>query len=303
VDALQGDEQNVSWMKVDDQMHGHRKFVKLGSERIAATGLWVTAGSWAAAAMTDGFVPDYIAAQWDPSLTLAKALVVVKLWHVDKVDGEDGFRFHDWCEINGSKEEIQATRRDAAERQRRSRDRRRQSDGTLGPDDGGGGSHQETLDIVTGDSSTAGTVTPIVTSDRVTRDGAVTDALVTPAHPTPPHPTQEEQKTSPPAPRAGRKKKITRDYPPAFEAFWAVYPRRDGKGPAFDMWTRALDEGITAETMTDGARRYARTRRGKDPQFTKHGKTWINQEGWLDAPQLRAVGRRDQTTGRLTEIG
>jgi hypothetical protein len=104
-------------------------------------------------------------------------------------------------------------------------------------------------------------------------------------------------------PRRRAKRKIARDYSPAFEAFWEIYPRTEGKGAAFDSWIRALDEGITAETMTDGARRYARTRRGQDPQYTKHGKTWINQECWLDTPALRAVGRRDLTTGRLTEIG
>jgi hypothetical protein len=97
------------------------------------------------------------------------------------------------------------------------------------------------------------------------------------------------------------KRKIARDYSPGFEAFWEIYPRKDGKGAAFDSWQRALDEGIEAETMLDGARRYAATRRGQDPQYTKHGKTWINQEGWLDRPPLRAVGHRDRT-GRRTEL-
>jgi len=90
-------------------------------------------------------------------------------------------------------------------------------------------------------------------------------------------------------PPKSRKRPITRAYTPLFEAFWKIYPRKAGKADAFDMWTRALDEGITADTMTDGARRYAASRRGQDPQFTKTAAAWIHGARWQDAPTLRAV--------------
>jgi hypothetical protein len=100
----------VPWMMIDDQLHGHRKFVKLGRDRLSATGLWLTAGSWVAGAMTDGFIPDYVAQQWDPDEILAKRLVQVGLWHDATVDGEAGYQFHDWAEINRTRDQIIADR-------------------------------------------------------------------------------------------------------------------------------------------------------------------------------------------------
>jgi hypothetical protein len=299
VDTEAGD-LNVSWMKLDDQMHGHRKFVKLGAERLAATGLWATAGSWAAAAMTDGFVPDYIVAQWDPALTLAKALVIVRLWSVDTADGEDGFRFHDWCEINGSRDEIVASRRDAAERQRRSRDRRRQADGTLGPDDGGGGGRQQSFDVGIPDGATNGTVTPLVTPEHVTRDRAVTDAVVTPAHPTPPHPIEEQKIPRKRVPAAATRTART-TAGPEFEEWYAAYPRHREPEAAARAWTKARKTIDHRELMT-ATRRFAAERRGQDQNYTPYPASWLNAGGYANEPDRRA-GRRDRTTGRLTEIG
>lgn len=110
MDTDEGNDLTMPWMMVDDQMHGHRKFVKLGQDRWPATGLWATAGSWVAGAMTDGFVPDYVVQQWDPDFRLAKRLVQVGLWVDATHDGETGYQFHDWTEINRSREQIVAER-------------------------------------------------------------------------------------------------------------------------------------------------------------------------------------------------
>ncbi|WP_208951695.1 phage replisome organizer [Rahnella sp. ChDrAdgB13] len=54
---------------------------------------------------------------------------------------------------------------------------------------------------------------------------------------------------------------VTRhEYPPEFEAAWQEYPRRPGspdKHGAHKAWTARKREGVTAEAMLDGARRYA----------------------------------------------
>lgn len=185
----------MPWMAVDDQMHGHRKFLKLGGDRMAATGLWTTAGSWAAGHMSDGFVPDYVAEQWDPGLRLAERLVNVGLWAAAEVDDDKGFRFHDWTERNSSRADIEQRRAEATERKRRSRDRRRRSDGTYGPGDGPGGGG------VTTDNGHA----------PVTRDGLVTsqapnhavtrESLQSPPLPSPPLPSP----TTPPEGGASRR--------------------------------------------------------------------------------------------------
>ncbi|HEY2195575.1 MAG TPA: hypothetical protein VGH76_25185 [Actinomycetospora sp.] len=95
----------MTWFKVDDQLPDHRKFRALGARnRMAATGLWTTCGAWAANAGTDGFVPVEIVRRYDPRLRLAAALVDAKLWVEDKVDGEDGFCFHDWSVYQPTKE-------------------------------------------------------------------------------------------------------------------------------------------------------------------------------------------------------
>lgn len=121
----------MPYMNVDDQMHGHRKFVKLGKERMPATGLWITAGSWCAAALTDGFIPEYIVRQWDPRLRLARLLVSVELWHEDKRDDESGFRFHQWTVDEGGHNlvstRILEKRNDNRVRQQRHRDRMRET--------------------------------------------------------------------------------------------------------------------------------------------------------------------------------
>lgn len=84
----------MPWFKVDDKLHDHRKARAAG---VAAMGLWALAGSWCADNLTDGFVPDTICARWDRSYRkLAARLVDARLWVVDEVAGEKGWRFHEW---------------------------------------------------------------------------------------------------------------------------------------------------------------------------------------------------------------
>lgn len=82
----------MSWFKVDDKLHDHRKSRKAGK---AAMGVWVLAGSWAMSNETDGFVPGVVITRWGTSRD-AQRLVDAGLWFVDERDGEKGWRFHDW---------------------------------------------------------------------------------------------------------------------------------------------------------------------------------------------------------------
>ena len=71
-------------------------------------------------------------------------------------------------------------------------------------------------------------------------------------------------------------------YSSEFETFWATYPRKEAKRQAWKAWGKAI-ERATPEQITAGARRYADDPNRSD-QFTKHGSTWLNADGWEDEP-------------------
>jgi hypothetical protein len=110
----------MTWVKVDDTLHGHPKARRAGLE---AMGLWVVAASWSAAYKQDGYVSADFVATWPKGKKLAASLVAVGLWTLDP--NGHGWWFHDWLDYQPSAAEIEAERLAARERQRRHRARRR----------------------------------------------------------------------------------------------------------------------------------------------------------------------------------
>jgi hypothetical protein len=110
----------MAWFKVDDHLHSHRKAMRAGTE---AMGLWVLAGSWSGAEESDGWVPSYVLTRLaGPGADeLAERLARAGLWHADVVDGEDGYRFHEWDTYQPTREQQEAKREQARERMRRVR--------------------------------------------------------------------------------------------------------------------------------------------------------------------------------------
>lgn len=114
----------MTWFRVDDKFHSHKKRMRAG---VAAVGLWTCAGSWCSDHLTDGFVPDYVAATFDPDWELlAQRLVKAGLWEPAERDGDKGWQFHQWLEQQPSKEQVEAQRAATAKRQQEFRDRARQ---------------------------------------------------------------------------------------------------------------------------------------------------------------------------------
>jgi hypothetical protein len=72
------------------------------------------------------------------------------------------------------------------------------------------------------------------------------------------------------------------EYTPDFEAWWDVYPRKEKKQTAFRAYIAARSTADHA-TLIQGARRYADDP-NRDPAFTQHPATWLNNDGWLDEP-------------------
>lgn len=119
----------MPWMKVDDNLHAHRKPRKAG---VPAMGLWVLAGSWSCDMLSDGFVPDYIAQSLDPDAdTHAAALVRAGLWEVAEQDEDEGWRFVGWDEYQPLKSDVEKKREDARERMARVRGKKTAGSGDV----------------------------------------------------------------------------------------------------------------------------------------------------------------------------
>jgi len=109
----------MPWFKVDDSFHSHPKVL---AATPAALGLWVVAGSWSGANLSDGLVPDHVLPRLLPdSATLARELVAAGLWK--RVRG--GYRFHDWSDFNPQRTIIEEERKAARERMRKLRSGRK----------------------------------------------------------------------------------------------------------------------------------------------------------------------------------
>lgn len=109
----------MTWFKVDDSFHSHPKVLAASP---AALGLWVVAGSWSGANLSDGFVPDHVLPRLLPdAASLARDLVTVGLWRRQR----GGYRFHDWAAFNPQRDTVEQERKAARERMRKLRSGRK----------------------------------------------------------------------------------------------------------------------------------------------------------------------------------
>jgi len=108
------------WFKVDDGFWAHPKVLELDAEPLA---LWVRAGSYCAAQLTNGKVSNRALRMLDGDHNSATALVLAGLWDFD--DSLNCWWFHDWAEYQPTREEVLKERAAAAERKRASRERAR----------------------------------------------------------------------------------------------------------------------------------------------------------------------------------
>jgi len=111
----------VTWFKVDDQLAFHPKVIEAGN---SAMGLWVRAGAWCSAHLTEGALPKHMIGTLGAQARDAKRLVEAGLWEQTDV----GFQFRDWSEYQPSKKQVEADKEANRERQRRFRERRRNTD-------------------------------------------------------------------------------------------------------------------------------------------------------------------------------
>lgn len=73
------------------------------------------------------------------------------------------------------------------------------------------------------------------------------------------------------------KSKTKHEYPPEFEQFWQVYPRRVEKLRAFKAWQARIREKVPPADLIAAARQYAEKcrREGTEERFIKHPSTFL----------------------------
>lgn len=95
----------MAWFKVDDGFYTSHKVLQIPRNfRNDAVGSWLMLGVWSADKMTDGKVPAYIVDDFGVSDEALEWLVTVGLWKRT----DDGIEFHDWCEYQPTREQLQA---------------------------------------------------------------------------------------------------------------------------------------------------------------------------------------------------
>jgi hypothetical protein len=74
-------------------------------------------------------------------------------------------------------------------------------------------------------------------------------------------------------------------HPAGFDAFWAVYPRREGKNGAAKAYAKALwviSRPDAAEIITKAALAYSKASADQDRQFIALPTRWLNDGRWED---------------------
>ena len=261
----------MAWFKVDDKFHSHPKIKRIPRRiRRTAIGLWTIAGSWCADYETDGAVPEYMLEEFDAEPEEVAALVDAELWERT----EDGVAFRNWGEFQPTRAQLDEKRAQTAERVQKFRQKKRQNRTEEAPtsDDG--------------NAVTGALVTQVKRSPR-TRPVPVPDPITT----TPPTPSDQLDLLDAPEPR---KRGGAFVYPDAFEAFWAVWPKRRtdtaGKKAAHASWHRAVNGTAKKQPRTTVAELQAAVELyAADPNlppenFIPNATTWLNNDRWENGP-------------------
>lgn len=67
-----------------------------------------------------------------------------------------------------------------------------------------------------------------------------------------------------------------------FPEIWKVYPRKDGKAKARQLWTSRKLDAQADKILADLTARIADPGQWEDPKFIPHASTYLGQQRWLD---------------------
>lgn len=254
------------WMKVDDQLHVHRKTrhvlrsLPTKHRDAAPLGVWLLAGSWAAQNNTGGWIPaeelDRFDDDWE---TLVARLVAADFWWPETRDGEAGFGFVDWDEYNGRD-------RESSSGQIGNHLRWHVARGIVKP----GCEHCPNPPDSPPD---IGCESPPTIAPESPPDIAPESRNIAQPEPVPEPDTRPQPEKPSPADL------IADD----FNTWWAHYPRKVGKGNALRAYKTARTK-TDADTLLAGLAQQANTLQ-RAGTYCPHATTWLNGERWQDAPE------------------
>ena len=70
-----------------------------------------------------------------------------------------------------------------------------------------------------------------------------------------------------------------------FDDWYQHYPRKVARGQAERVFAKVRRDGVSFESLIEGAKRYAAQAEGKEARYIKHPATWLNGKCWLDEPE------------------
>lgn len=95
-------------------------------------------------------------------------------------------------------------------------------------------------------------------------------------------PPEPNQNLTEPEPKKTKKSSSRGEYSEQFEAAWSAYPARPGasKAASWRAWSARLKQGVQAELMIDGVKRYAAwcAATKKDPEYIKQPATFFGPD-------------------------
>lgn len=101
---------------------------------------------------------------------------------------------------------------------------------------------------------------------------------------------EPQQQAKPDKPKRGKN-----DYTENFEAFWNIYPRKEGKGEAYKKYMARLKDGYSEQELITAAENYARrcVNEHTEVKYIKHAKTFLSDSTpFLDyLPKARDIAR------------
>lgn len=267
----------MTWFKVDDSFHSHPKTM---ATELAALGLWVVAGSWSGANLTDGFVPEHVVQRLSAGQSsLAETLVDAGLWRRTK----GGYRFHDWSQYQPTKDAVLEQRK--AWREKKSGQRKARK------------------------PSTATNLSPGDTPADSTMDSRGTPEGVPPSR-SRPDPVSSNEDTSSARTRSGRGSRIPDDFTVTADmAAWAraECPDVDGRfetAQFVDYWRSRADPAAAKadwpsawRTWMRRAQKDARPRRDRSDGYRSQTDANIDaflREGTNNGPALYALPGGEQ---------
>jgi hypothetical protein len=238
----------MAWFKVDDGFYTSHKVLRIPREtRATAIGAWLLAGTWSADKMTDGKVPMYVLRDFGVEFQTMMTLIDAGLW----ISGEDDdfIEFHDWCEYQPTREQLEAKAQARHERSVKAANTR-----------WGNEANKDDAKPMLSDAKAMLSDAPEPEPEPLTSSCSSDD---------------EPARTKTP-------------YSADFESFWSAYPRKQAKGKAWEVYKRLKRTGIlpTVDVLIHAAEQYSLATR-HDPQFQKLCEGWLNGHRWQDEPLAR----------------